>query len=810
MDERKLAIDEWMAWRREARVPHGAQLACDPALYETVKRLATECIGGDQDGSGALAIDADEFVHCLYVIVVTLIQVSKGDGAGVQAAFNEAATLLARDPLGWLKDAGIAHGIADLAVTAGMTAPLLLLARQAIVEGLAEWRRARETGKALDQALAKVDEEIAALQALAALLQPAGDDVSSGRAAARAGGGARTDPAAGSGQTLPKLTAIKQERRTALRFLRKQNDADTVIGASSFVSGSAIAAKCAVDTGTKAYYIIEQGGAAATAAAGAAGALGAMALGPIASAGSLALGGYMLHKSRNKRDAFRAEKNRTDCRVGAWLQQSPAQGAAMTSHDAASWDEHALRHRYAEFYRQKTQQHDAFFTHYTRWNKGFVAGSGLYTAGTVSKLALAGIVAAGGTALATPAAPVVLTAATGVAGAMMIFFSLQYLKGHGRLQRYQRYYHDDDPELDRHFLAAVDLLCADDRPLAGFDLRAAFYHQAAQREDQRQTFLADVAAQCSKRYDDSSTYTADAEDVLARRGPKPTRAQQLTQFARRTGEAAAGRIHAASAFARAAVHPKPVAGARGAVTGAWGNAREAARHAWHASRRHLTRTGLKAWLADPANHTQQARVLGQMIETQLAYLDRKLQTKLHAYSHIERGLRADTRMADARPEAGTPNNVAQPARPVSPADVTQLLRGLRDDLIDDERLYRHALVVCDALSTLANGPVDTPAGRQLLASTLDQFISVQQGVLPSPADALPDLEASHDRLATYLTKQAPARYRDLRGKLIETELQSTRIRDAWQQRAVGEPAGGVVPGPTRRRPRQAVRISMAG
>jgi hypothetical protein len=37
--------------------------------------------------------------------------------------------------------------------------------------------------------------------------------------------------------------------------------------------------------------------------------------------------------------------------------------------------------------------------------------------------------------------------------------------------------------------------------------------------------------------------------------------------------------------------------------------------------------------------------------------------------------------------------------------------------------------------------------------------------------------AAQSTLATYWMKDAPKRYRDLRGKLIETELQATRLRN---------------------------------
>ncbi|KAG0164089.1 hypothetical protein DFQ30_010523 [Apophysomyces sp. BC1015] len=812
MGKHAATIGELKAWHRGTRQLAMSELECPSEIYAQVKQRVEQRLGDGGNGGGALAIDADEFVHCLYVMVVTLIQVSKGDGSGVDTAFRQASELLARDPLGWLKDAGIPHGIADLAVTAGMTGPLLLLATQAITEGLAEWRRARKTDKALGQALDKVDQEIAALRALSALLGTERHRTMSSVSVQRDG---RTDADAtvASSQALPKLTTIKQERRAALHFLRKQNDADKVIGASSFASGSAIAAKCLVDTGTKAYYLAEAGNAAATTAAAAAGVLGAMALGPIASGGSLMLGGYMLHKSRKKRDAFRAEKQSTDSRIDAWLEQAKTDdgGAPATdpAHDEGTlrpstdpaYDDRTLREHYARFYREKTQQHDAFFTRYTNWNKGFVAGSGLYTAGTVSKLALAGIVAAGGTALATPAAPVLLTAATGAAGAMMIFFSLQYLKGHGRLQRYQRYYHDDDPELDRHFLAGVDLLCADDRPLAGFDLRAAFYHQAAVREDQRQTFLTAVASQCSRRHDDQYTYTADLEDVLVRRGPKPTQKQQLTQITRRTAEATAGRFKAASAFARS-IYPDAGAGASRTARSAWSNASGAARDAWNGSRRHLTRTSLKTWLANPANHAEQARVLKKMVETQRVYLEQKLDTKLRAYSNIERGLNAEVCAASTggRTETGLhPPNAAASKATVAASDVKQLLQGLSHDMENDAHLYRQVLLVRDALDALASGSADTRTHRQLLACAIDQFVSTQQGTLPEPGMPLPDLHASHDRLATYLMKGAPVRYKDLRGKLIETELQSTRIRDAWQQQMASEPVPrAVVAGHTAR------------
>ncbi|MGN9493364.1 hypothetical protein ACTMP8_24740, partial [Escherichia coli] len=50
-----------------------------------------------------------------------------------------------------------------------------------------------------------------------------------------------------------------------------------------------------------------------------------------------------------------------------------------------------------------------------------------------------------------------------------------------------------------------------------------------------------------------------------------------------------------------------------------------------------------------------------------------------------------------------------------------------------------------------------------------------------PHAPAPDLAASQSRFATYLMKDSPNRYRDLRGKLIETELQATRLRTRTTQ-----------------------------
>ncbi|NRO99537.1 hypothetical protein GWC77_27090 [Paraburkholderia sp. NMBU_R16] len=695
------------------------------------------------EGGGAIVVDLDEAIHGVYAAVAYLVQALKGGGGGIAKEFADNARLLASNPLGWVKDAGTPHGMADFGIAVGVAGALLPLALMAIKAGLEEMHGAAHTRKELKAELAQIERDIQGIDGI----------VGSSRGATAAAADGALPPNVE--RLLSTIRSIREEREQTLGFLREQNKADGGVGFFSTSAGLSILTKASTDIATKSAFIATGGHPVALAATGAAGIAGTFALGPVAAASALGLGGYMVHKSRKKRDAFRLEKNATEQRISDLL---------------GSGDQSSEISEYHQFLSQKLEQHDDFFASYASWNKGFLAGSTLYTGSVAAKVAVVGAVAAGGVALAHPPVLAALLALGTVGGVVMGASSQQFLTGHGRQHRYQGYFKNDDPELNRDFLASVDLLATshtDADPLIGLKLRSAFFGQISSREDQRQTFLQRVADDAGKRYEDKYAYTADPAHVVERRGPKPTKGQFVCDVMKRAGADVRGRLRAASSFVEQSARLQRPA-----------SAKRAAKKTWNESRAYLTRTSLKSWLADPANTSAQIDTMTSMLDSQLEYLEAKLDAKTAAFRSIaaRRGVSSDASQNQDRSETritAEPNVLDVPGG----IELKKILVSLDMDLEFDQLRYSQALAVRAALTSVAHQVrAGVPVDESGLAVATDRFVTMQKGEAYDPHAAIPDLAGSQSTLATYLMKDAPKRYRDLRGKLIETELQATRLR----------------------------------
>jgi len=719
-----------------AKLANASEVWARHAIAGTTESQAAQ---NHDEGGGAIVVDLDEAVHGVYAAIVYLAQSLKGGGGGIAKEFADNARLLANHPIGWVKDTGTPHGVADFGIAVGVAGALLPLALMAIKAGVEELRGAAHNRKEIKTELAQIERDIQGLDSLMAPSQ---------WVSGNAGGGRLPDNVP---RLLSSLRSIKQQRQQALGFLRQQNKADTGVGLFSTSAGVSILVKASTDIATKSAFIATGGHSAALAATGVAGIAGTFALGPVAAVSALGLGGYMVHKSRKKRDAFRLEKNATEQQLA----------------DLLDGDTHVPEvGEYHQFLAQKLKQHDDFFTSYASWNKGFLAGSTLYTGSVVAKVAVVAAAAAGGAAIAHPPVLAALLVLGTVGGVVMGASSQQFLTGHGRQHRYQGYYKNDDPELNREFLASVDLLAVhhvDADPLCGLKLRSAFFGQISSREDQRQTVLQRVADKLGKRYDDKYIYTGDVASVVKKRGSKPTRGQFVRDAVKRAGADAGGRLHAASSFLGHSMRlHKPAV------------ARQAAQKTWNDSRAYLTRTSLKSWLVDPKNIDAQIDMMTGMLDTQLGYLEAKIDIKTAAYQSIAARSGGLIRTSENQNRSATHTTAELNILSVPQGiEIKKILVSLDRDLELDQLSYSQTLAVRVALKSVAHrARVDAPG----LALAIDRFVTLQKGEHYDPHAAVPDSAASWRTLATYLQKDAPKRYRDLRGKLIETELQATRLR----------------------------------
>lgn len=662
-------------------------------------------------GGGAIVVDVDEAIHGMYAAISYAVQAMKGGGQEVAQHFRDDAHVLANAPLEWVKDQGAPHGMADFAMgvsVGGALLPFSLLAMKAGVEEIHGARHEhKRLGKLKEHLMRRLEQ-----------LQPAPRDTT-------------TDGALATLDGPPSIDRLQLEQQLDDLALSTQQNSDAgMVGVFSLGSGAAIATKVGLEMGAKSAFIATGGAAGPAAATAAAGVAGTFALGPLAAGSAMGLGAYMVHKSAAKAKAFSAQKHET-----------------LDAHQSLPEERSTPLKEYGDFLGQKLGQHEHFYANYRDWNKGFLAGSGLYTAGTLAKVGMVAAVGAGATVLAEPATLATVIALGAVGGAMMGASSHQFLSGHGRHHRYEQYFKKDDLELDRHFLAAADLLCLNDSksgPLTGLELRSDFHQHIYQREEQRQDLLEQIASETGKRFTGRYTYTADTEATRDKRGEKPGKRQRLKDQLIQRKENTAIRLSAAKTFSRT------LSG------GSLGAAVQGSRDTWNEHRTALSKTHVAQWLeAHDASEPMKA-----MLDQQLAVVEKRLEIKLRTFAAVK-----------VQTEGGLSLENGQ--------NVRDSLVGLDNALEADDLLYRQLTEVRSSL--------DQPGSDEERSLGISRFISLQQGKLYDAAQAPVPLAHSHRALAHYLLEDAPKRYRDLRGILLETELQATRLRGRFHT-AMTEPA----------------------
>jgi hypothetical protein len=660
--------------------------------------------GGEMShgGGGAIVVDVDEAIHGLYAAMSYAVQAMKGGAKETAREFAEEARLLGSAPVEWLKEQGTPHGMADFALGAAVGGVLLPFSILAMKAGVEEVNGARAEHTRLHTLKNHLQESLGNLRT-------------------------STAPPLSAAVAQPlDLRRLQIEQQLAEHdFNVEQNREGGMVGAFSLASGTTIAAKVLLDVGSKVAHVATSGAEVAVAATAAAGIAGTVVLGPLAAGSAMGLGAYILHKSATKARVFAAERALTLEALESVLIES-SQPAVQ---------------RYHDFLQKKLDQHEHFFNEYRDWNKGFLAGSGIYTLGTLTKV---GVVAAAGAGLVAVAEPVTLAtviALGALGGAVMGVSSQQFISGHGRHHRYEKYSKDDDLELDRHFLAAADLLCLSDKqctPLTGLEMRADFHRHIYQREEARQDLLEKVAEDTGKSFKGRYTYTADTEATRAKRGEKPSKGHVFKTALGQRKDNTTARFAAALAFGGGLASGRT----RGAV--------EDARKSWNDQRSVLSKTHLAAWL----NTHDVDSFLKPMLDQQVELMEQRAELKIRTYAAVK-SLSTAYRGFDGEMENGR--------------QFRQVLLELDRDLEKDARFYQQLSDVRDSLETPAHD--DEERSRRLT-----RFVLLQQGRCFDPAASAEPLPAAHASLAKHLLEEAPSRYRDLRGQLIETELEATRLR----------------------------------
>ena len=609
---------------------------------------------------GLLMVDLDEAAHGVYASVKQTLPLFNGEGVGkIKQEFAEQTALLANDPVGWMAHDVPSSGVADFSAAMGtsmLVAPLAVIAVKAgISETRDAWRIRSELSNRASSLVAKLD--------MLDKLVPQGPG----------------------GQT---ITLAEAAHKVAVQlsadtgFAARINRLRLGIGLASAASGATIFLKTAIDIGLKValvasakklnvvQFLAEHG--VATAAVTAVGVAGTLVLGPLAGIFATALGAFFARKSALRHRAFREDRARVEGFLRTVAEQQHAAGQPR-----------GVLHAYTQFIDRKMPQRARFYRSFKRWNLGFLGGSSLYAASAITKAAIGIAALAGAGALISNPIGWGILLGVGVVGAVIMgVASWQFLFGHPKNERYERYCRDDHPELDRHFLAGLDILPPPEGkgPWAGVELRAQLFEQLEKHADALARLKKRIASKINKK-------------------PTSTAADILPNLAARFHALAAG----AGVFLRSASVRR---------------ARVRSSEIWSRRARQLTESDVAAWLDSSDSTTAWWRFSWRYLKAQREYLEHKLAYRLSVYEqHAVRSPQPNH--LDAKTQAALAGLLADSD---AAAELDQVaLERIRQCLSikpSTERANRLLLGVLSGVKAAALDSLDASAVRRELATAL--------------------------------------------------------------------------------------------
>lgn len=670
--------------------------------------------------SASVVVDIDEAVHGLYAAIKFGLDAGSGEAAHVAEQLCEEASGLAQTPLYWMRSEALPNSGTEMALVLGSGALMLPLAGMAIKAGREEIREARDTLAQLKGAMSDVRSQAETQrQALAECEQQC------------------------DGKAPPLLLADHarlRQRFVDLRFERQSARMDAGVGISSVASGVAILAKVGEEMALQGGLALAAKGSSLPAlvannstAAGVAtvsGAAGTLVLGPLASVFAVTLGGFFTHQSRIEKQRLLDDKKQ----VLAFL-------AALPPMSAGSPDS-----SYRAFLEGKLAQRERFFSRFAKWNIGFLSGSSLYAASTLSKMGLGIAALAGVSALGGPIALGGLLVGGIVGAGVMGISSHQYLFAHGRYKRYLGYRREACAEVDRAGLVLPDALarCVEPRSLGashpahglGFSLRGALFDQVDRREKALQALLVRAAT------DQSKFYRPLARSTDAVGGGKTSRRRWLPQEAK-------ARSRAVGTFVRT------LFGARSLQA-----ARQRSRQTYQRETPLMNSMVLEQWLDRPETLRPQLETLRYCLEAHIDYLASKQEAGRVLLSG----------------ETASPGGEGVAAEQA----VSDLVASLRQSADEDSAKLAQCvqtLRLLDRLQAQVGMPAEPDQADQL-ATLRHRFVCLQAGrdgdalpvPVPSPAEA-------RRAFARFVMRESPSYFAAVRGTLLDTEMLAARVRE---------------------------------
>ncbi len=530
-----------------------------------------------------------------------------------------------------------------------------------------------------------------------------------------------------------------------LNHLDKKSNQFTVAGAASTIASAALTTGAqvglvAANPSPTSFASVSLETAAGLAAASAG--IASAALGVPAGIGSAGYGWYMMKKAEQQRQFFKQAYKKL-------MPMLKVRGIEMTHTRKLSAN---IEAPYLHFLNTKLRQRIVFLRWFSRFSKGLFSGG--FTSGAIAiakAIALTATVAGASAVLANPVVPILLVVLGAVGLSITAISSQQVFYRHTKHKRYYHQRMSDDPELNRAWLSTIDIW-HDEQSKKGFALRAHFYQMIDKRETRRQEWLASIALRSASEqphYFEPIQYSTDTSSLvtpIANSLPKKMAAKVRTGGLR------------AAAWTQSMIKSPSLR-----------SANTASRSARNAPGTILNTEAVAAWLSDPNNRQRKIEWMRSFISDQKEFVAYKLKSREEVY---QQRLAAKTQlMPDAFAKAASKLDTTAPEK------LHELLQQFDTDYQKDKR-FKEDLASLDVLLTqLEEQPSKRTDlhGMPSLQQLQTWFIELQHGRVWETSKSY-FAAGTDDKLAHYLLKGAALRARELRGMLLETELDAASIR----------------------------------
>lgn len=681
---------------------------------------------------GKKPLDLDEGIHSLKALLDAVIKaINSGDPRALIQHLEEEAELIATQPLTALSEHAVASGVADFSVVASLSAMVFVLSGMAIQAGIEEWKGALEQEKLLSMVQDALRERVEQrFKAVKANIENAQDMTPEQRKTALIKLAEKCRENDQNWRIARECLCLHQ-RGDDLAFARKVNHFNKRIAQFTLLSGLGIFGKSMMEllmqiasigtTGKMNVAEMVVSGAASGALGMASTIIGCIATffaGPIAAAGAIGLGIYFVRKTYRELCKLIEDKKQLDDFCNG-----------IKNLDPVRYPELGRYLEYVNFLEIKGDHREKVLRRFLKWNIAFLIGSALYGLSTAAKAGLFGTALAVGLSSFVGTAIVAGTILAG--GLIMLASSWQFLHGHGDQVRIEGYQYQDDEEIDRHFLASIDLFLdayQDKSPmLQGVQLRHECLESITLQDQWRQACLQAIAGigkheNAWKMHSHVTAMTDLFKDI-------PHDLPTSFSWARYC-HARAGAIKRFFGELRA--------------NGSWGQAYREAANVFSEARNRVTGVRLEQLLNDPETMRYQLVCMEEVTKAQQHYLQSKGIVRARALGDV----------------------IAQETEQIERDNSTIAQSQEKDEM--QLQKCQELLVMLDALRANCNQHTAIDA----LAGAHRKFLQLQR-VLPD----VPDSDLPHaDCLQAFAAWLRADQFTDWRGILFETQLQALKLR----------------------------------